>query len=165
MKSILLLLIPSFLVLFAGPVSAGTPEATPEQLRLFENRLRPLLADNCFSCHGPVKQKGGLRLDSAKGVQRGGDSEKSLVVKNEIGSSLLLKVVRKIEGVPRRRPVRPSRCRRDARDRGAPICATDITDPMSTPSSRVEVQTAVVGRLETLRRSSSSSRSVFDRLP
>ena len=29
----------------------------------FNRDVRPILADACFSCHGPSKQKGGLRLD------------------------------------------------------------------------------------------------------
>ena len=30
----------------------------------FEKEIRPLLEKHCFSCHGPEKQKGDLRLDS-----------------------------------------------------------------------------------------------------
>jgi cytochrome c553 len=40
----------------------------------FEQRIRPLLVANCIECHGPEKQKGGLRLDSRSGWQTGGDS-------------------------------------------------------------------------------------------
>ncbi len=40
----------------------------------FEQRIRPLLIANCIDCHGPDKQKGGLRLDSRAGWQTGGDS-------------------------------------------------------------------------------------------
>src|SRR5687768_15761184 len=29
----------------------------------YNRDVRPILSDNCFSCHGPAKQKGGLRLD------------------------------------------------------------------------------------------------------
>ncbi len=35
--------------------------------------VRPILRDHCQSCHGPVKQKGGLRLDSGKAILQGGD--------------------------------------------------------------------------------------------
>ena len=38
----------------------------------FERRIRPLLAANCFSCHGKEK-KGGLSLESRKGLLAGGD--------------------------------------------------------------------------------------------
>ncbi|MBK8092837.1 MAG: DUF1553 domain-containing protein [Verrucomicrobiaceae bacterium] len=40
----------------------------------FEQRIRPLLIENCIDCHGPEKQKGGLRLDARSGWQTGGDS-------------------------------------------------------------------------------------------
>src|SRR6185369_5294026 len=29
----------------------------------FEKEVRPVLEESCFKCHGPDKQKGGLRLD------------------------------------------------------------------------------------------------------
>jgi hypothetical protein len=40
----------------------------------FETHIRPLLIEKCVGCHGPDKQKGGLRLDSKAGWQTGGDS-------------------------------------------------------------------------------------------
>ena len=45
----------------------------------FEKRIRPLLADRCYECHGEKKQKGGLRLDSAAALRKGGDSGPALV--------------------------------------------------------------------------------------
>ncbi len=45
----------------------------------FEQRIRPLLIENCIGCHGPDKQKGGLRLDSRAGWQTGGDSGAAIV--------------------------------------------------------------------------------------
>src|SRR5262245_16809452 len=48
--------------------------APPEDERFFENRVRPVLAEKCFECHGPKKQQAGLRLDSRAAVLAGGDS-------------------------------------------------------------------------------------------
>jgi hypothetical protein len=48
--------------------------APPADEQFFENRVRPVLAEKCHSCHGPLKQKGGLRLDSRAAVLAGGDS-------------------------------------------------------------------------------------------
>ncbi len=39
----------------------------------FESKIRPLLIDRCVDCHGPEKQKGGLRLDSAEAFHKGGE--------------------------------------------------------------------------------------------
>src|SRR5918998_823038 len=46
----------------------------PEQVEFFESRVRPVLATHCLGCHGPEKQKGNLRLDSADAMRTGGDS-------------------------------------------------------------------------------------------
>ncbi len=48
--------------------------APAADLTHFEQRIRPLLIANCIDCHGPDKQKGGLRLDSRAAWQTGGDS-------------------------------------------------------------------------------------------
>jgi hypothetical protein len=45
----------------------------------FEKHVRPLLAENCFPCHGPEKQRGGLRLDSRAALLTGGDSGPAIV--------------------------------------------------------------------------------------
>ena len=37
----------------------------------FEAKVRPVLAANCYGCHTDT-QMGGLRLDSAEGVRKGG---------------------------------------------------------------------------------------------
>src|SRR5262249_7860741 len=42
------------------PLRAQTPAASPD---FFENKIRPVLANNCYSCH-TGSQLGGLRLDS-----------------------------------------------------------------------------------------------------
>jgi hypothetical protein len=48
-------------------------------IEFFEKRIRPLLSDKCIECHGPEKQKGGLRLDFRQGWEIGGDSGPALV--------------------------------------------------------------------------------------
>lgn len=56
-----------------------TAAASAADMTHFEQRIRPLLLANCIDCHGPDKQKGGLRLDSRAGWQTGGDSGPALV--------------------------------------------------------------------------------------
>ncbi|MBI2808455.1 MAG: PSD1 domain-containing protein [Planctomycetes bacterium] len=63
-----------------------------KQLEFFEKYVRPVLADNCFSCHGGAKIKGGVRLDRKAGVFR--ISEEPLVVPGHPQKSLLVKAIR-----------------------------------------------------------------------
>jgi hypothetical protein len=59
----------------------------------FESKVRPLLADHCLKCHGEKKPKGGLRLDSKAGWEKGGDSGPALVP-GKADRSLLVKMIR-----------------------------------------------------------------------
>lgn len=43
---------------------------------VFEKIIQPILLKKCGSCHSAKKTKGGLRLDSPKGIQRGGENGK-----------------------------------------------------------------------------------------
>jgi hypothetical protein len=36
--------------------------------------IKPLLKERCYACHGALKQKGGLRLDTVAALKQGGDS-------------------------------------------------------------------------------------------
>jgi hypothetical protein len=69
------------------------PKPATEEVRFFELRIRPLLADNCFKCHGDKKQRGGLRLDSRAALMTGGDQGIALVP-GKPDESLLIKAVR-----------------------------------------------------------------------
>ena len=53
------------------PPGTGAAEmtVTSEREQFFEAKIRPVLATHCISCHGPAKQKAGLRLDSADGIK------------------------------------------------------------------------------------------------
>src|SRR5689334_22222074 len=54
--------IPACLVLaFVGKLGAADPQVSPQQAEFFEKRVRPVLVENCFSCHGEKKQEAGLR--------------------------------------------------------------------------------------------------------
>ncbi len=59
----------------------------------FETKVRPVLAENCFSCHGPKKQQAGLRLDSKEAVIKGGD-EGPVLVAGQPEKSPLIKAIR-----------------------------------------------------------------------
>ncbi len=60
--------------------------------KFFEERIRPLLSEQCFSCHGSEKQKGGLRLDSKAAMIKGGEIGSAIIAGNP-SASLLIKLV------------------------------------------------------------------------
>ena len=72
----LLLLAGSMGIALSGPAAA-------EQVEFFENKVRPLLVEHCYSCHSAEaeakgKLKAGLRMDSLEGLKKGGDSGPAL---------------------------------------------------------------------------------------
>ncbi len=73
--------------------SDAAPVITPEQEKLFEEKIRPLLVANCQECHGSKKQESGLRLDSRDALLAGGDSGQKGVVPGDPDHSLLIKAV------------------------------------------------------------------------
>src|SRR4051794_30433039 len=84
----------SFGVLAASAVSlAATPEPTAEQVKFFEEKVRPILAENCYKCHGSEKQKGSLRLDMREAVLEGGESG-PVVVPGKPNESALVEAVK-----------------------------------------------------------------------
>jgi Protein of unknown function (DUF1549)/Protein of unknown function (DUF1553)/Planctomycete cytochrome C len=74
--------------LAAQTVNAGTPE-------FFENKVRPILANNCFGCHSN-SQLGGLRLDTLDGMKKGGKRGPA-IVPGDAERSLLIKAVRQTD--------------------------------------------------------------------
>jgi hypothetical protein len=77
---------------FAAPGAfADSPQA-----EFFEKKVRPVLAEKCYQCHGPEKQKAGLRLDSAASVRKGGESGPP-VIPGAADKSLLVKAVRQAD--------------------------------------------------------------------
>jgi hypothetical protein len=64
----------------------------PKVVEFFESKIRPVLADRCFKCHGADKQKGGLRLDSKQALLRGGISGPA-VIPSKPRESLLIQAL------------------------------------------------------------------------
>ena len=64
-----------------------------EGAEFFEKKIRPVLAAECYECHGAKKQKGGLRLDYRDGWRKGGDSGDAIVPGDAAGS-LLIQAIR-----------------------------------------------------------------------
>ena len=69
---------------------SAAPDAA--SLKFFENEIRPLLAKNCYECHGPQKKKSGLRLDNLAYILQGGETG-AAIVKGQPENSLLMEFV------------------------------------------------------------------------
>ena len=82
-----------FLTLLATPAFASAAEPQPAGVEFFESKVRPLLIDNCFSCHGEKKQEAGLRLDSRAAILKGSDTG-PVVTPGEPDKSKLIKAIR-----------------------------------------------------------------------
>ena len=80
--------------LTAALLAAMASHVSAEGPGLFEKRVRPILANNCYACHGPHAGEGqaGLRLDSLEGMLRGGRSGPA-IVPGHAGRSLLIHAV------------------------------------------------------------------------
>ena len=66
--------------LIASPLPAEEAET------FFENRIRPILAENCFKCHGGKATKGGVRLDQKEALfKKGEDGPLIIAGKPQLG--------------------------------------------------------------------------------
>src|SRR6516225_7537681 len=58
----------------AGSLCLSRVAAAEPDFNFFETKIRPVLVERCYECHGEKKQKGGLRLDGKAALLKGGDS-------------------------------------------------------------------------------------------
>lgn len=75
--------------------SLKAAEPTKAELEFFENKIRPILADNCYKCHSheSPKLKGGLSVEFRDSMLKGGDTGPALVP-GDPEKSLLIKAIR-----------------------------------------------------------------------
>jgi mono/diheme cytochrome c family protein len=73
------------LAAFLATAGAARGDVPPE----FDRDIRPIFKERCVSCHGPLKQKGGLRLDAGALVVQGG-KQGPVVVPGRGGESDLI---------------------------------------------------------------------------
>ena len=64
------------------------------QIEFFEQRIRPVLIEQCYKCHNSVgTDEGSLALDHREAIRRGGDSG-AAVVAGQADKSLLIRAIR-----------------------------------------------------------------------
>ncbi len=83
-------------LLFSASAAQGQ---TVDYLR----EVKPVLAASCYTCHGPIKQKGGLRLDTVTQMTTGGDHG-AVIAPGKADDGLLLKHLRGDTGFRRMPP-------------------------------------------------------------
>jgi hypothetical protein len=76
-------------------VSTAIASAQDPSLEIFEKKIRPVLAKSCYPCHSSATAaaQGGLRLDAASGIRKGGNSGALLEAGNP-ERSLLIRAIR-----------------------------------------------------------------------
>jgi hypothetical protein len=77
--------------------------ALPAHATDFARDVRPILVERCWRCHGPEKQKAGLRFDRKADAMRGGDTG-PLLVAGKSGESLLIRKVTNADAAERMPP-------------------------------------------------------------
>ena len=84
------------MMFFAVAVGVLTADISPDERAFFEQKIRPIFVQRCYSCHGPEAKtfKGGLRLDAPSGWRKGGDSGEPAIVPKKPNESPLLKAVK-----------------------------------------------------------------------
>ena len=78
----------------APAVGSELTEVNPQAIAFFENKIRPLLAENCYECHGEEEQESDLRVDSLVGLMRGGEGYGAAIVPGNPGGSILISAVK-----------------------------------------------------------------------
>jgi hypothetical protein len=76
-----------------GAISTALCAASAATQPDFSREVRPLLETHCVKCHGPEKQKGGLRFDTKEGAFKAAESGEKAIVPGHARQSRLIKLV------------------------------------------------------------------------
>ena len=89
--------------------SSSALAADPAGIAFFEQKVRPVLVEHCYSCHSAEakKLKGNLYLDSKAGWEKGGDSGEPVIVPGKPEASLLIRTVQHLEADMEMPPKKP----------------------------------------------------------
>lgn len=74
------------------PPSAVVPSDVAVEAVDYLRDVKPLLRSRCVSCHGPLNQEAGLRLDAATAIRRGADEGAVVVAGNPAASRMMARV-------------------------------------------------------------------------
>src|SRR5687767_15498804 len=70
----------------ADAKAQATPSVDPAGVEFFETKIRPVLAESCYSCHSTTSKdlKSKLLLDTRDGLLKGGESELPSIVPGDL---------------------------------------------------------------------------------
>lgn len=78
-------------VIFAASALAFSAEAADNKID-FAKEIQPIFQKSCVECHGPDKQKGGLRLDNKAAALKGGKTGVAIVAGDSAKSDLFHRI-------------------------------------------------------------------------
>jgi hypothetical protein len=84
---------PAVIILFC---IAGAPSPAPRDAD-FAREVFPILERHCLRCHGPEKQRSGLRLDARASALKGGDAFGPAILPGKAADSPLIRLVAGLE--------------------------------------------------------------------
>src|SRR5271167_4139902 len=112
-----------------GQAPAPAPSSIAQDPNFFENKVRPILAENCYDCH-TAAEMGGLRVDSRERLLQGGKSGAALMP-GDPDKSLVIQAVRQSGDLkmPKGGKLKPAEVQAlaDWVKAGAPWPATKVT--------------------------------------
>jgi mono/diheme cytochrome c family protein len=76
-------------------LAAGSAAAEPVD---YVRDIKPVLSTHCYACHGPAKQRSGLRLDTAANLLKGGNAGPAIVA-GKSKESRLIQAVTGADGI------------------------------------------------------------------
>ena len=80
----------------SAPVAAASPRETGSESTAVDYvaQVKPILTRHCVACHGAVKPRGGLRLDTAAAALKGGKNGPAVIAGRGDESPLIAAVAR-----------------------------------------------------------------------
>jgi len=126
-----------------------SPIVNVQAARAYAQVVRPILRDNCYSCHGATRQKGGLRLDDTGAILKGG-KDGVVVSPGRGGASELIKRLLLPEGDEHHMPPKEKKQLNERQilllhwwiDQGADVSRTvgELKQPDSVRAALLSVQ-------------------------
>jgi len=76
-----------------APVTATKNITDVQEAKLYEDIVQPLLQTKCYSCHGPQKQKGKLRIDNPQFILKGGKNGEVILAGKADESEMIKRIL------------------------------------------------------------------------